>query len=338
MSKTFFATNDDLTIKAWHEQLFREIMMESFFSKFMDSKGTSIVHVANELAKGEGDEVTFGIRLKLQGDGQESEDGNITLEGREEALRTRAFKVRLKEVGHAVRDKGPMARQRVKFSIDEESRAALLDWSAEKIDQDIFNALYAKAFTKNFYGGAATKNSELIAGSKITPMLLSKAKAWAETGGHRSQPPIKPVKVSGKPYYVVLLHPDCLFDLKQDSTFQQWMREAEARGSSNPLFTGAVAMVDGLVIHSHERVVIGTNGGSGAIPYAKNVLLGAQALAYAWGKDKPKIVAKKFEYDREHGYAINWISGCGRVEFKFDGSTDKDYGVVGIETARTNLA
>lgn len=342
MSQTFFATNDPLTVKAWHEKLWRDIKLDSYFSKFMSTSGTSIVHELTELAKGKGDEVTVGLRLKLQGGGQESYDGEITLEGREENLQFRDFKLRLSEVGHAVRGKNPMAQQRVFFAIDEESRAAILDWATEKVDADIFRALYETDATKAFYGGNASTKNAIKVNDKITPMMLSKAKTWAQTdkrllGG--DEMPIRPVKVGGRNYYVVLLHPHQIFDLKQDSTFQQWMREAEARGKENPLFTGAVGMVDGLVIHEHERVKIGSDAGSTTnIPYAEGVLLGAQALCYAWGKDKPTVRPKAFDYGRKVNYAVDWIRGVKKTQFKYDGTNPKDFAAVSLITARTDLS
>lgn len=340
--QTYFATNNPLTVKAWHERLWRDIKLQSFFDKFMSTNGSSIVHELTELNKGKGDEVTVGLRMKLQGGGQESADGEITLEGREEALQFRDFKLRLSEVGHAVQGKNPMAQQRVFFAIDEEARQAILDWTSEKIDSDIFRALQAEDPTKIFYGGTATAKSALTSTQKITPMLLSKAKAWAKSdkrllGG--SELPIRPIKVGGREYYVVLLHPHQVFDLKQDATFQQWMREAQARGNENPLFTGATAMVDGLVIHEHELVHIGDNAGSGGnVPYATGQLLGAQALCYAWGKDKPTVRPKAFDYGRKINFAVDFIRGVAKTQFKFDGTNLKDFGAVGIMTARTDLS
>lgn len=340
--QTYFATNNALTVKAWHEKLWRDIKLQSYFDKFMSTKGDSIVHELTELGKGTGDEVTVGLRLKLQGGGQESDDGEITLEGREEAMQTRDFALRLSEVGHAVRGKNPMAQQRVFFAIDDEARQSLLDWTAEKVDSDIFRALQADDPTKIFYGGTAKAKSALTATQKITPMLLSKVKAWAKSdkrllGG--TEPPIRPIRVGGKEYYVVLLHPHQMFDLKQDSTFQQWMREAEARGSENPLFTGASAMVDGLVIHEHELVKVGSDAGaSNNVPYAMGHLLGAQALCYAWGKDRPTVRPKAFDYGRKVNYAVDYIRGVAKTQFKFDGTNLKDFGAVGIMTARTDLS
>lgn len=333
INKSFWASNDALAVKAWHEKLHRETIIESYFGKFMSSDGSSPVHVLNEVSKNAGDEVTVGLRMKLTGAGQESADSDFTLEGNGESLTTYSDKVTLKEVGHSVMGGNPMSQQRVFFSIDGEARAAIQDWSVEKLDTQLFDALYATAFTKNFYAGTATSTATLTTAMKITPALLSKAKAWMKTGGSRSQPVIRPMRVNGKMYYVALLHPYTLFDLKQDAQFQQWMREAEARGKENPLFTGAVAMCDGLVIHDHERIRSATTGGTGSnVPYAQNVILGAQALCMAWGHNKMKVVSEERDFGRFKEYAVTWINGVKKTIFN-----SKDYGVVGLTAAMTNI-
>jgi hypothetical protein len=124
-----------------------------------------------------------------------------------------------------------------------------------------------------------------------------------------------------------------MYDLKQDTTMAQALREAEVRGKENPLFSGSIAIWDGVVIHEHENIPILTNWGSGAnVPGAKCALMGAQSLVWAWGQ-RPEVVAKKFDYDEQHGFAWGMTAACGKPKFN-----SKDYGSVGIYVARTNVA
>jgi hypothetical protein len=46
-------------------------------------------------------------------------------------------------------------------------------------------------------------------------------------------------------------------------SFSSIQREAQNRGDSNPLFTGALGIYNGVVIHAHEGVNF-DNGGSGS--------------------------------------------------------------------------
>jgi N4-gp56 family major capsid protein len=283
--------------------------------------------------------------MRLTGAGVEE---GTQLEGNEEALATYSMKVLLKQYRHGVRDAGEMARKRAMFDISDESQMALKDWMSEKVDQLAFDALGigsgasdapSKIFYKTSAGVLATgvantaKAALTVADSKLTLNMISFLKTWAKTGGNRSYVPLRPVKVEGKEYYVLLTHPDALYDLRADSSFQQAMREAEVRGRENPLFQGSVAIWDGVVVHAHENCAIAADAGSTTnVPYAKSVLLGAQALCWAWGK-RPEVVQEDFDYKNELGFGISMIAGVKRSQFD-----SKSYGCLGVYLARTNVS
>lgn len=345
MAKTSFSTSDPLTKKAWEEKLFRDSVKDSYFSKFVSSGADTIVTEKTQLSKDKGDEVTIGLRPKLNGAGVT--EGQV-LEGNEEKLLTYSMKLALKQYRHAVRDDGFLSRKRAMFDISGESQSALKDWMSEKIDQLHFDELGVGAGStgnpsKIFYktssgvlstGTAATAKSALTAAdSKLTLNMISFLKTWALTGGARTYIPIRPVKVEGKPYYVLLTHPDAVYDLRASSEFQQAMREAETRGATNPLFSGAVAVWDGMIIHAHENAAIAADAGAGSnVPWVKSVVLGAQALCVAYGK-RPEVVQKTFDYDNEEGYATGVIMGVKKSVFN-----SLDYGSLGVYLARTNVA
>ena len=338
MGKTTFTTDDALTKKLWDEALFRDAVKESYFTRFMGEGSDNIVQVKNALTKSKGDKVTFGIRMRLTGTGVT--DGQA-LEGAEEELTTYSDDVTIHQYRHAVRDNGALDRQRAMFSIDEESRSALADWGSEKIDQLAFDAILAsptRIFYKTSTGSTSTttastaKSALTAADGKLTPAMVSYIKAYAKTGGGRTIVPIRPVKVDGKEYYVLLVHPDCIYDWKVDPTVQQFLREAEVRGPSNPLFTGAVAVYDGVVIHEHENCDIADDGGSGSVSWGKGVFMGAQSLVWAWGQ-RVQTVQKNFDYENEHGYAWGIMSGTNKPVFN-----SLDYGSLGVYLARTDIS
>lgn len=345
MAKTNFTTNDPLTKKIWEESLYRDAAKESYFSKFQSNGPDNIVTVKRQLEKSQGDEITIGLRKRLTGAGVTE---GTQLEGNEEALSTASMKVRLAQYRHAVRDAGKMARKRSIIDIGSEAQAALKDWMSEKIDALSFDALGVGAGatdnpSKIFYktsagvlstGTAATAKSALTdVDSKLSLNFLSWLKTWARTGGGRDYIPLRPVKIKGKDYYVLLTHDDCLYDLRADAAFQQAMREAEVRGSENPLFSGAVAIWDQVVIHAHENCYIGTDAGAGAdVPFAKSVFLGAQALCWAWGQ-QVEVVQEDFDYKNELGYGISMVAGVKRSAFD-----SKDYGSLGVYLSRTDVS
>lgn len=339
MSKTTFATDNALTKKLWDEKLFRDAVKESYFSRFMGAGSDTIVQVKDALTKSKGDTVTFGIRMRLSGTGVT--DGQV-LEGAEEALTTYDDTVTLHQYRHAVRDNGELDRQRAMFDINAESVQALSDWGSEKIDSLAFDAILdspTRIFYKTSSGStstttAATAKAALTAADgKITPAFVSYIKAYAKTGGSRTIVPIRPVRVDGKNYYVLLVHPDAVYDWKNDPSVQQFLREAEVRGPTNPLFTGAVAIYDGVVIHEHENIPIADDAGSGGdVSWSKGVFMGAQALVWAWGK-RVATVQKKFDYDNEWGHAWGIISGTNKPVFN-----SLDYGSLGVYVARTDIS
>lgn len=339
MAKTQIETGDALTKKVWEEKLFRDAVKESYFSRFMGEGPDNIVQTKTQLEKEQGDKITFGLRKRLSGDGV---TGTDILEGNEERLTWHDDSVTLEMYRHAVRDRGRLDRKRAVFSISDESKMALKDWGSEKIDQLCFDAI-TDSPTKTFYLNSsglftgtdtpATASGALDAtNSKLTLDFLSGIKAWVKTGGNRQQTPLRPVKVDGKECYVFLTHPDSLYDLKVSSAWQQAAREAHERGKNNPLFKGAVGFWDGIIIHEHENIPLATDGGGGAVPYAKAVFMGAQSLVWAWGK-REEVVQETFDYKNEIGHAWCMISKTKKPKFN-----SLDFGCVGAYVARTNIS
>ncbi len=335
MAKTAFATGNALTKKAWEETLYRDTLKESYFSRFMGSSADSLVQVQDKLTKEKGDKITFGIRMRLSGAGVTE---GSTLEGNEEKLTTYDHSILLEEYRHAVRDSGPLDRQRVTFSIDEESVAALKGWGAEKIDALCFAAIgasptrYFSVQSGTITTGTSDPSASVTATDLISVELLDFVKTWARTGGNRTQTPLRPIKVDGKNYYVVLVHPDVLYDLRRDSTWAQAAREALERGPNHPLFTGASYLWNGMVIHDHENISLATDWGGASVSGAKCVFMGAQALVWANGM-RPKIVAEEFDYGNEHGYAWGMLAKTNKPKFN-----SLDYGSVAVWVARTKIS
>jgi N4-gp56 family major capsid protein len=99
-------------------------------------------------------------------------------------------------------------------------------------------------------------------------------------------------------------------DLKNDATFAQARREADVRGKDNPIFTGALGIWDGVILHEHEYVpfldisVAGHNftaAASGtdyaAVDAFRAILCGQQAVAFAKaGSDDEGWVEEMFDY------------------------------------------
>jgi N4-gp56 family major capsid protein len=334
MASTYFDTTNALAKKAWDEKLFRDVEKSAFFKKFMSEKKDSPVYVKSDLEAGSGDKVTMGLRMRLTGAGVE--DGAI-LEGNEESLTTYDYSLSLKQYRHAARAKGGISAQRVPWDVAEECGDAIKVWGSEKVDKLIFDAYFGAA-TKIIYrasgDGSLTSGSVLATvdaaissatNQVITPKVIAAMYAWAKDGGNRAYVPLRPLMDQGRAFYILLIDPGTAFDLRNDSTYMQAQREAQERGKENPLFTGALGVWSGVVIHEHENVAASGTVGHG-------ILLGAQSSCFAWGK-RPKTVWKTFDYDNETGAAIDMTCRAGKTQF---GS--KDFGSVMAAFYRTNVS
>lgn len=337
MGKTTVTTTDALRKQIWEEELYRDIRQAPYFSKFMGKDANAMIQEKTELEKTKGDKITFGIRYRLTGAGVTS---GQTLEGREEQLKLSDFYVELERYRHAVRDDGDLSRRRPVWDMRSEMRSALQDWGSEKIDRLLFSAALAST-TKNIYPSTYTATTEITANDKLTPLLISKIKTGAKTGWGRTQVPFRPIKINGKEYLVLLVSPDVAFDLQQDSTYNQAQREAEMRGKENPIFTGALGVWHGVIIHEHdlmqELADVTNFGASANVPGSTCLLMGAQALCMAWG-ERPNVVERDFDYGEEIGYAIRMTCKAAKPKFTKPGQSAADYAIAAIKVARSKIS
>ncbi len=87
------------------------------------------------------------------------------------------------------------------------------------------------------------------------------------------------------------------------------------------------------MIHEHENIPIALDGGASSnVPWAKCVLMGAQALVWAWGRTG-KLVQRDFDYGDEIGMDWSAIASCAKPVFD-----SKDYGSVAMYLARTRVS
>jgi hypothetical protein len=127
--------------------------------------------------------------------------------------------------------------------------------------------------------------------------------------------------------------------LKKDSDYLNALRHAQPRGDSNPLFTGAVAKVDGIYIHEFRHVFnttgTATKWGAGNLVEGQQALFcGAQALGMA-DIGMPVWNEKGFDYENSQGISVAKIFGLLKPRFtsQYDGNTVQDFGVISCYTA-----
>lgn len=268
--------NVDTSIpEVWAREVLRTHLASGFWGKFV---GSAIVQ-KTELLNKPGDLIHIQVTNPLSGAGIEGDE--TTLEGNEENLATSEMKVSPLRYRHAVR----MFRRANKKSILDlrsEAKMRLAEWGAAKQDAkrfELFTAaalpapLNAETYTPNDYGpnGHNTKNTIVLADT-LTVKALQEIKLKlvnalaAPIGG----------ALDGEPVYALVTHPNATFQLKQESRYESWVRDAHVRGASNPFFRGALAVIDGMVIYEHPRVDRSANGT--AIQVATGIAFGREAF------------------------------------------------------------
>ncbi len=368
MALTNMTTSDALRKQLWEEKLFRDTLLGGYFSRFL-GEGTTKIKKGMKVAPGKtydlsssndmiqakmnlkftgrtktqnGDKITFGLVPRIDAETNPGVISGQTLEGKEVALNWFDWDLELQRYRQGISAAEPLSWHRASFTIPEEARVALLNWGTEKIDilcRDALDLSPTKIFYKTSTGVSSTtsestaKTALTLADSKITTEMVSWMKTWAVTGGGRSQIPIRPLKVNGRNAYVMLVHPDVMYDWRNDPVVQQAAGAARDRGRDNPLFANADWIWDDVAIHEFELITNGTNAGAASdVPFAKCHFLGAQSLCWAWGQ-KPDLIEYYRDAMEELYYAWRMTAAVGKPNFD-----SADYGTVTFYVSRTNVA
>lgn len=287
----------------------------------------------DDLMKGAGDTVKIDIVLALTGTGLTGDV--VATEGNEEKLKLRQMSVPVDKVSHAVRWT-ELSQVLITHDLRVTAQNQLAKWLAGKLDTDIFNEMSGNGtsviptLNKWFSGTATTRNTiaDSNAGGRLTLATMTELKAYAQT-----ELKIEPLRLeNGEEMFGLIAHPYAIMQLKRDDTsWAQAQRDARERGLTNPLFTGAVGMWDGIAIYSSQRVPRSLNVGT-PIQVADNIFFGAQAVSRAYAQ-YPTWVEEFFSYGEEIGIATRVVKG-ERVNI-FDltaagGAADADKTAIGL--------
>lgn len=353
MASKSYGVNHGLAVKAWARRLHVEALKRTSFANLQSNRPYSLVHRKDELAKARGDQVTFGLRMQMTGEGRQ---GSEVLEGHEEALTTFEDAIIINLLRHAARSESSnsISQQRVPFNIRDEMLDAIADWWADTFDTALFNQLcgYTAETRTKRTGNQATvapdtghvirqtsraNDESLVAGDEFTLSMVDKAKELAAT----ATPAIRPADLGGGlKMHVCFLHEYQVTDLRTDAaTAGNWfdIQQAAMQGgdvSKNPIFTGALGVYNNTLLLANNRVTNGVHSSTAASVAAarRAVFCGAQAACLAFGQDNSgpnnlTWVEKLFDYDNQLGVAANSIFGLKKTRFN-----SQDFGVVTLPT------
>lgn len=297
-------TNVDTSIpEIWAKQTLRKFKVSGFWGRFTGEEGSGAPIIQkSELLNNPGDTLHVQVTAPLAGAGI---TGDVAvLEGNEESLATSEILSVPLQYRHGVR----MFRRADKKSIldlREEARMRLEEWGADKIDAVRFalfiqtSAMNGQTYTPNVYpvGGGAGVPNDIAAGDTLSVAALQAIKL--KLGLNLA----KPIDVDGFPHYVLVTHPNSIYDLKQETRYESWVREAQVRGETNPLFRGSTAVVDGMILYGHNSCPTIVNAGS--VKTSEGIAFGSEA--FVEGLDEGASYHEKlFDYDNEYGLALRF--------------------------------
>ncbi|MBN8294554.1 N4-gp56 family major capsid protein [Rhodobacter sp. NTK016B] len=323
MSQTVIGVGDPRAIRRWSSRLAQDTLPKSFWGrKFFGKDENSVIHETTELASGAGDRIQFDLSANITGSPVLGDD---TATGKEKALRFYSDEVAIDQARLPVSAGGRMTQKRTVHNLRNTARRRMAEYWASWIDQLVFMYLagargvntefhepttYAGHAGNNFtaydnahllYGGSATSKATITNSDKMSRDLIERAETNARMMKARDNDAsmVLPVNIGGEERYAVVMSSWQEHDLRNSDT-QGWVqiqRDATAaQGQKNPLFTGMLGMVKGVVLHSHQYLVrFSDYGAGGNLPAARALFLGRQAACVAYGTSR----GMRYEWQEE---------------------------------------
>lgn len=342
-----------LKVQQWDDKFFVEHVQGNRFAGEMGKTENSIIQVKEDLTKKKGDSITFALVNRLTGAGVTN---GATLEGNEEDLDSRSFKLTVAERANGVRS-NTWENQISSIDLRKAAKMSLKTWAMENTRDRVIAALgsingvaYGTATETQkdawlvdnadrvLFGAAVGNNSSNdhsasllnidATNDKLTASAASLMKRIART----ASPKIRPVmSETDAKYYYTCYVPSLVFrDLKADSTIAQAQRDVSLRMQNEKLFKGGDIEWDGIIFKEVEDIAVLSGVGAAGIDVAPVYFCGAQALGYGVAS-RWKSAEELFDYGRKKGCAIMEMGGIEKMIFG-SGSTDtadlKDHGVV----------
>lgn len=353
MAETSAATG--LTVQQWDDKFFMESISENRFAGEMGTSQNSIIQVKEDLTQKAGDSITFALVNKLTGAGQTN---GATLEGNEESLESRSFKLTIAERAHAVRS-NKWENQISAIDLRKAAKSALKDWSMENTRDriiaclsDINGVAYGSASEAQkdawlvdnadrvLFGAAIGNNSSNDhsaslanidnTADKCSAATISLMKRIAATASPKIRPVTDTYAKNGRKYYT-LYAPSLIFrDISQDSDIIAAQRSVSLEKENSRLFKGGDLLWDGVIIKEIEDMPVLPGVGAGSIQVGQVAFCGAQAVGYGIA-ERWKSAEETFDYGRKKGCAIMEMGGFEKMIFgSGSGDTDdlKDHGMV----------
>lgn len=362
MSATNFSALTANQKKVWAKLLWTAARDDTFAKRFMGDENAPI-HRITELTKTErGDRAIISLVADLEEDGV---TGDNQREGNEESMQSYEVEIGIDQISHSVRNKGKLSDQKSVVQFRETGLSKLKIWLSDRIDQMFFLTLAGVSYSLMPDGKPRSARSSfpsLSFAADVRPPSPKRSLMWDGNAMHQSDTSsidtsfkpsyrmlvdahayakehhVKPIRSGGKDHYIVLMHPQAMALLKKDPEYREAIVHGMERNKENPVFTGGVPTVDGLVIYDHHKVfntkgaADGSKWGAGGhVNGSRTMLMGSQALAHI-DLTMPTWTEKGFDYDNQQGINVDKMIGWLKPKFYSiaDGSVE-DFGCLAID-------
>lgn len=360
---TDFASNISNKKQVWSRKLWQQSRDAMFCNRFVGDSEDAMIQRVSELTRTEkGEEAIIQLVADLIEDGRVNDDER---EGFEESMQNYEQVFTIGLINHGVRSKGKLADQktiinfrsmgfdRLKYWLQNRcdqlailtmsgiSYAYTLDgrtrpssaWQSLKFADDVKAPSAKRGLMWDGTNLSATNTASVASTFVPSYKMIVKAIAYAKT--HY----IRPLMAGGKEYYVFIIHPQTLSQLKLDDAYQRAVVAAATKtGLDSPWFTGAQVTIDGAVLHE-TRLAYNTTGAvdgskwgaGGHIEGTRTLMCGAQALGFL-DLGPPDWTEKKFQYDSQGGINVDKMLSFLKPQFYsiYDRSVE-DFGLLTID-------
>lgn len=329
MADTIVPVGDAAAVLLWSHRTWHQAIRQTTAAKLMavgltPDDQTNFVQLFDDMSKQAGAQVTWPLIPNISGPGV---SGDSPIAGQEAPFTWFTDSLTINQLRQATKPKGRMSQQRVPWSMREAGKTVLANWWKTMINIGLMNQLcgntYMSGINTNYTGMQAaiapdtnhwiypstiTAESGLTSSHPFSVTLIPKLVAMAQ--GSLTFP-IKPLVINGLEINGILfLHPLQVKALKTNFSTGEWadIHKAALQGgqiTGNPIFTGAIGMIDNVIMHQDAYVPYGDNAqnlvfdaasrtnvagptslgaaATGTTSVARAVFVGAQAAAMGFG-------------------------------------------------------
>jgi hypothetical protein len=205
---------------------------------------------------------------------------------------------------------------------------------ANNADRVLFGNDLANGSSNNWVtalGNVDTTNDRMSA--QVIDIAKSVAKRTTNSSNGMAITPYQSDATAGREWFVMFMDSFAFSQATRDPIIAQADRDARDRGvDTNPIFQGGDRIYNGVILREIPELnpLVGV-GASGA-NVSRSFLMGAGALAIAWGQDPTPKSDRDRDYGFRPGVAIEELRGQKKTSF-----LGTNFGVVEVFTASTPI-